>query len=187
MTAISRGRGRRAYRTTLTVGAVSLGLVMLAGCEKPSPLAHFTVGTNTTSREAADDCYGHGDALGMERALECRESDEDLPVLTTGPGDTLRIGVDPEIAEHGWLVFLNGRLWNPNPMDETYYTFDRDELSQALTEEPGQDPVIRLSIVEVGEEYDAASAARSLSPEDLEQAVYSTAAGIWNAEFRPED
>ena len=51
----SRSRRRR---VVAAAGAVSAGLLVLSACDKPSPIATITVGTNSVNSEAT--CYNDG-------------------------------------------------------------------------------------------------------------------------------
>ncbi|RKN41717.1 DUF2771 domain-containing protein [Streptomyces hoynatensis] len=195
MTAISRSRGRRAIRTTIALGAVSAGLAALTGCEKPSPSAHFTLHSNTTSRAASDDCYGHGEALSADQALDCADDDEGIPSFGTTQGDTFRVGVDPKVADNGWLLFVNGLLYDPEPFTTTYHSFSSDDLyratqAQAQSGAPGQaaeDRALLLNVVEVSDDYDADRVGQAQSQEDRQQALISSIEGVWNVRLEPKD
>ncbi|MDT0343249.1 hypothetical protein [Streptomyces litchfieldiae] len=193
MTAFATKRGRRAVRTTFAAGTVSLSLLALSGCQEPSPNAHFTLGSATSSRETADDCYAHGEDLSVDRVRECLDSDEDVPVFTTQAGDTFRIGVDPEIADTGWLLFFNGLLYDANPFTTTYQTFDVDEIQQRdrdRNQTPGTLPEasdIRVVVAQVGEDYDAEEIWSSSSQEQYEERLFGSFEGVWNADLEPED
>lgn len=192
MTAISRNRGRRAIRTTIALGTVSMGLVALTGCEKPSPSAHFTLHSNTTSRAAAEGCYGHGEALSPDRALACADDDEGIPTFGTEQNDTFRIGVDPKVADRGWLLFVNGLLYDAQPFTTTYQTFSSDALYRAI-QPPDQagrpigNTSLLLNVVEVAEDYDAERIAREQSARDRQQALVGSIEGVWNVRLEPKD
>ncbi|WP_049576683.1 hypothetical protein [Streptomyces sp. SBT349] len=196
MTASVRGRGRRATRTALAAGTVGLGLVALAGCQKPSPNAHFTLGSHSESRETADDCFAHGDGtLGVDRTQECLENAEDVPAFTTKVGDTFRVGVDPEVADSGWLLFYDGILYDTNPFGTTYQTFEIDELTRAVRQqnqqsqqsgqlpEPGE---LRLVVAQVGDGYDAEAIWSASSQEEYQERLFGSFEGVWNVDLTPE-
>jgi hypothetical protein len=193
MTAFATKRGRRAVRTTVAAGTVSLGLLALSGCQKPSPSAHFTLGSSSASRETAEGCHGHGEPLDVERVRECLDSDEDVPVFSTQAGDTFRVGVDPEVAESGWLLFYNGVLYDPNPFTTTYQTFDVDELRENEREQrqsPGGVPRpqdLQLVVAQVNEDYDVESIWSSSSQEQYEERLFGSFEGVWNADLEPGD
>ncbi|MEU7044470.1 hypothetical protein AB0A77_25885 [Streptomyces varsoviensis] len=124
MTALfSRGKGRRA---AAAVGAVTLGLVALTACDKPTPLATVTVGSTTVSSEATDGCFGDGKALDKSVMEKCL-SKKDGKTVKVGAGEKVRIGVEPKIADTGWVVVAGGPVM-PEPTNNTYRTFDTDTL-----------------------------------------------------------
>ncbi|GAA2386290.1 DUF2771 domain-containing protein [Streptomyces glaucosporus] len=126
---ISRGKGSRTIRTAVAIGAATLGLVALSACEKPTPRATVTVGSDSVSTEAT--CFEEDKALTQDKVLSCVQKKTDT-AITVGEGDMLRIGVDPEIAETGWVVFLGERPVVSEPIGKTYRSFSSDGLfSQA--------------------------------------------------------
>lgn len=199
MTAISRSRGRRAVRTALAVGAVSLGLAALTACERPSPNAHFTLGSATKSMETASDCFDHGDGLGVKQALSCLTDTENVRSFATEAGETFRVGVDPDVAESGWLVFANGTPLAIEPNGTTYRTFSTDELysvseSAGIPGTEGKfEDVVQISVVQVGGDYDqdelleAYQAAQMGDAEAFEEALYGQFEGIWNVQLEKKE
>ncbi|MGK5531818.1 hypothetical protein [Streptomyces sp. URMC 129] len=186
-----RPRGRRIARTTLAAGAVSLGLVTLAACDKPTPHATFTVGSSTESHETTTDCWKDGEPLGAERAQSCLESEEDVPVITVETGDTFRVGVDPEVAESGWLIFYQGQPYEAEPYTTTYETFSVDDLYQVMRQQsPGELPqrdTLRVVVAQVGDEYDMESIWSSSSQEEYQEKLFGSFEGVWNLELEPRD
>ncbi|WP_129840921.1 hypothetical protein [Streptomyces sp. RFCAC02] len=189
MTALSTNRRRRAIRSTLAVGAVSLGLAALTGCDAPTPSAHFTLNAGTESAEADHDCWaGGGDTLGAERGQECAAS-EDVPSFTAKPGETFRIGVDPEIAEGGgWIVLVNDLPLN-EPYTSTYQTVPVDTITQAAAQadsqvaQQGGQPTggpARVTLVKVVDGFDMAQIATI-------QDLYEQAEGVWGARISTDD
>ncbi|GAA3869487.1 hypothetical protein [Streptomyces sedi] len=192
MTAIARNRGRRAIRTTLALGTVSLGVLVLSACEKPSPNAHFTLDSSSSSKETASDCYGHGEPLGAERALECFSTDDNRATFSSTPGDTFRIGVDADVAEEGWLLFVNDQLYRAEPFTGTYRSFPSDQLFQMVQQQatPGAPPVaedLRLSVAQVREDYDIETIWSSQTEEEFQENLYGSVEGIWNVTLTPGD
>ena len=61
-------------RAATTIGAISLGLVALTACDKPTPLATVTVGTRSVTAEAVDKCYAHGKKLPTTIFRACLEA-----------------------------------------------------------------------------------------------------------------
>ncbi|NLU70969.1 DUF2771 domain-containing protein [Streptomyces sp. HNM0574] len=121
---------RRGVRTATAVGAVSLGLLALSACEKPSPMATATVNSTSVSTEAA--CYNDGDTIAQSEAKSCLSKEAEKSV-TAGPGDKVRIGVEPDVAEGGWLLFIDGQPVLPEPIKKTYYTFPGEAFFQSQT------------------------------------------------------
>ncbi|WP_240661254.1 MULTISPECIES: DUF2771 domain-containing protein [unclassified Streptomyces] len=112
MTTLPRGaaalthRAVRRRRAVAAAGAVSAGLLVLAACDKPTPLATITVGSDSVSSEAT--CGGEGDALNSEALNACLK-DKGVDEIDVDPTETVRFGVDPEIADHGWTILMNGQ------------------------------------------------------------------------------
>ncbi|PJE97597.1 DUF2771 domain-containing protein [Streptomyces carminius] len=149
---IFRGRGGRTLRTAVAVGAATFGLVALSACgEKPTPRATVTVGSDSVSTEAA--CYEDGEPIGQDRLESC-VGDETDTSITVGQGDMLRIGVDPEIAETGWVVFLDEQPVVQNPISKTYRSFSSDGLFAQGGGSAEEAKSVRLTIAETnGEKF----------------------------------
>ncbi|MFR9723767.1 hypothetical protein ACL02R_10435 [Streptomyces sp. MS19] len=191
MTAISTSRGRRAIRTTVAVGAVSLGFVVLAACQKPTPSAHFTLNTHTDSFEADHDCY-HGDGIDADRADDCVTPD-DSPEFATRSGDTFRIGVDPEVADDGWVLLLNGMPHQQqDPYTSTYQTFDTDELFAEARqwEQYGvampEDGSLDLTVGQLQDDSDG-DLGQAATAEELQANALGLLQGTWSVRLAPED
>ncbi|MFF7448298.1 MULTISPECIES: hypothetical protein [unclassified Streptomyces] len=121
----------RRRRAVAVAGAVSVGLLVLSACDKPTPRATVTVGKSSVSAEA--ECYDGGDNLGQEKATKCalKKSSDSIDVPQS---ETLRIGVDPEIADTGWALWINGQQVTP-VYKKTYYSFQGVDL---FSEQQGQ-------------------------------------------------
>ncbi|MGW2471629.1 DUF2771 domain-containing protein [Streptomyces sp. NPDC001665] len=136
------GKGRR---IGVALGAVSAGLLVLSACDKPTPLATVTVGDNSVSAEAA--CYDDGKALKNSDAQKClnKEAEKTIDVSMT---DTVHFGVDPEIADNGWTLFVDGQRGEPEPSKKTYRSITGSAFfsSQSQTGEAPKDT--QISIVE---------------------------------------
>ncbi|MFI1731398.1 DUF2771 domain-containing protein [Streptomyces acidicola] len=100
-----RSEARR-RRAVATLGAVSAGLLVLSACEKPTPMATVTVGTNSVSSET--DCYNDGKAVPTAELAKCLKS-KDIKSIKVDPDETVRFGVDPNIADKGWTILMNGQ------------------------------------------------------------------------------
>ncbi|MFJ6570042.1 DUF2771 domain-containing protein [Streptomyces sp. NPDC091292] len=96
--------GRR--RAAAAVGVVAAGLLTLTACEKPTPLATITVSDISMNAEAV--CYNDGKTIQASDLQNCLK-DKNLKALTFDPDETVRFGVDPEIADKGWTILLNGQ------------------------------------------------------------------------------
>lgn len=143
---------RRGLRTATAIGAVSLGLLALSACEKPTPLTTVTVGTDTVNTEAA--CYAHGDPIESSEAKKCLEKKAEQSI-SAGKGDKIRFGVEPDMAETGWMLFIDGRPVLPEPIDKTYYSFPADAFFQQSSQpgRPSQKPPksVQVSVVETAD------------------------------------
>lgn len=90
-----------------------------------------TVNTTTVTTEAA--CYDEGKALPSGEAKKCL-GEKAGKSIEVGPGDKLRVGVEPDTAESGWLLVVDGRPAMAGPVKKTYYTFSGDSLLQQQDE-----------------------------------------------------
>ncbi|MFE9999668.1 DUF2771 domain-containing protein [Streptomyces avermitilis] len=112
MTSLPRGRaanGNRAVRRRRAVaaaGAVSAGLLVLSACDKPTPLSTITVGQSSVSSEAS--CYNDGKPLTSADLAKCLK-DTDIKSIKVDPDETVRFGVDPDVAKKGWTILMNGQ------------------------------------------------------------------------------
>ena len=142
-----RGKARR---TVAVLGAVSLGLVALSACEKPTPLTTVTVGSKTITTGAA--CYNDGNQLSTKILKSCLGKKPDKKI-SVGPGGKVRVGVDPDVAKNGWAIVVNGQGLMNEASKDTYRSFDFDQLFQAQQSQQGQMPppkTAQVAIVELG-------------------------------------
>ncbi|KAF4409968.1 MULTISPECIES: hypothetical protein [Streptomyces] len=142
----SRGRARR---TAAALGAVTLGLAALAACDKPTPMATVTVGSDSASAEAS--CWNDGKKLS-EKDLQSCLTKKQGEKLTVSDGEQVRIGVEPEIAESGWAMVVNGQGTMPEASKDTYRSFDHDEIFAPQQGQSGAASVpktAQVTIVEV--------------------------------------
>ncbi|MFC5242331.1 DUF2771 domain-containing protein [Streptomyces atrovirens] len=122
MTTLPRGaaalshRAVRRRRAVAAVGAVSAGLLVLAACDKPTSMATITVGSDSVSSEAT--CGGEGEALSTETLNKCLQ-DKGIDEIDVDPTKEVRFGVDPEIADNGWTILMNGQPL-VDPSKKTY-------------------------------------------------------------------
>ncbi|MEU0986331.1 MULTISPECIES: DUF2771 domain-containing protein [unclassified Streptomyces] len=124
------GKRRRA---AATIGAVSAGLLVLSACDKPTPLATITVGTDSVNSEAA--CYNDGKALAESKVQGCLSKSSGKTVKVA-LDDKIRFGVDTEIAENGWVLFLGGQRAEEEPYKNTYRTIPASAFFASQTGEP---------------------------------------------------
>ncbi|MCT7356497.1 DUF2771 domain-containing protein [Streptomyces sp. 15-116A] len=96
----------RRRRAVAAAGAVSAGLLVLSACDKPTPMATITVGSSSVSSEAT--CGGEGEALKAADINKCLK-DKGVDEIKVDPDATVRFGVDPEIADEGWTILMNGQ------------------------------------------------------------------------------
>lgn len=134
------GKRRRA---AATLGAVSAGLLVLSGCDKPTPLATITVGTESVNSEAT--CYNDGKALPESKVQECLNKTTGKTVKVA-LDDKIRFGVDTTIAENGWTLFLSGQRAEEEPYKKTYRTIQAGAFFSSQTGQPVKE--VNLSIVE---------------------------------------
>ncbi|MBC9716478.1 hypothetical protein H9Y04_28495 [Streptomyces sp. TRM66268-LWL] len=136
----------KSRRVAATLGAVSAGLLVLSACEKPSPVATVTFGSDSVSTDAT--CYEHSKNLGMKEAAACalKKSTKTIKVKS---GETLRVGVDPKVAETGWALWINGQQAT-NPYKKTYYSFEGIDLFAPQQGQPAP-KTLYVSVVEQDE------------------------------------
>ncbi|MEV0777216.1 DUF2771 domain-containing protein [Streptomyces sp. NPDC050433] len=138
----------RARRTGVALGAMSAGLLALSACDKPTPIATLTVGTDSVHSEAT--CYNDGDSLGGNAALKkCLNDTDGRKTITVSPDASIHFGVDPEIARNGWTFYIEGQRAEPEPDKNTYRTFPASSFFSSRTGEPIK--TVNLSIVETSE------------------------------------
>ncbi|MFH8800400.1 DUF2771 domain-containing protein [Streptomyces sp. NPDC017936] len=124
MTTLPRGeaadvhRAVRRRRAVAAAGAVSAGLLVLSACDSPTPLSTITVGQTSVSEEAT--CGGEGKALGQAQLTKCL-ADKDIKSISVDPDETVRFGVDPDVAEKRWTILMNGQPLTEDS-DKTYRT-----------------------------------------------------------------
>ncbi|MFJ7043892.1 hypothetical protein CTU88_01020 [Streptomyces sp. JV178] len=151
---------QRSRRAAATLGAVSAGLLVLSACDKPTPMATVTFGTESVSTEA--ECY---ETLSAEQAAKCAR-EKPSKSIDVPQGETLRIGVDPEIAETGWALWINGEPAT-DTFKKTYWAFQNADL---FATQPGQ------------------TAQKSLTVSVVEQKKGSSEyKGVWNFKFENPD
>lgn len=132
-------------RAAVALGAVSAGLLVLSACEKPTPLATVTVGSSSVNSPAA--CYNDGKAIEEKQIPACLNKKAEKSI-SVDPSDKIRFGVDPDIADKGWTIFLNGQNAEPEPFKKTYRTIPASAFfSSQMGAAPDQ---TQVTIVESG-------------------------------------
>ncbi|MFC0600039.1 hypothetical protein [Streptomyces palmae] len=151
MTAALFSRGK-ASRAAAAACAVTLGLVALTACDKPTPLATVTVGSTTKTAEATKGCFDEDKKLSQSKLKECLNKDTGKTIKVQ-PGQRVGIGVDPKIAEYGWIAATASSPLMGKPSKETYRSFDgeslfvqKNPLGQAETV-----PEVNLAVVQIDE------------------------------------
>ncbi|MFJ9406403.1 hypothetical protein [Streptomyces sp. NPDC101393] len=144
---ISWGKGRRA---AAAIGAVSLGLITLSACEKPTALATVTVGSTTVTSEATKGCDGDGEALDQAKFRSCL-SNQGGKTITVSPGEKVRVGVEPDIAERGWLAFAGEGGQGVSKTHQTYRTIDSSQLFLKQDPQTGQTSTLKQVTLQVAE------------------------------------
>jgi hypothetical protein len=117
MTSLQSASRRR--RAVAVAGAVSAGLLLLSACEKPTPVSTVTVGDSSVNSEAL--CYNDGKALDAASLAKCVKNTGDIKSITVDQDETVRFGVDPKIADEGWILLVNGRQFT-DVSKKTYRT-----------------------------------------------------------------
>jgi hypothetical protein len=118
-------------RVAAVAAALALSSLLLAGCDKPGPSITVFSGSTSEHREAL--CWSPDAGLPPE-ASDCLFGEESpaqladyVAVIPVLPGRTIGISVDPEVAEAGWSVTVNGRPLNSRLITDTYYRFALSE------------------------------------------------------------
>jgi len=134
------GKGRR---IGVALGAVSAGLLVLSACDKPTPLATVTVGDNSVTSEAS--CYNDGKPLKESEIQGCLNKKAEKTVKVA-MDDKVRFGVDPEVADNGWTLFINGQQAEQEPYKKTYRSIPGSAFFSSQTGETMKQT--QISIVE---------------------------------------
>ncbi|MFC7218748.1 DUF2771 domain-containing protein [Streptomyces polyrhachis] len=140
---LSLGTSRR---VAAAAGVAAMSVALLAACEKPTPVAQLTVGDRTVTSEAA--CYGHGEPLAQAKLMKCLTK-SDAESITLSPSEELRIGVDPDVADTGWYLLVNGNPYYPVKIKDTYFTLKGENVLYDQ-QAGGFADKVRIQIVETG-------------------------------------
>ncbi|WP_181794736.1 DUF2771 family protein [Streptomyces sp. WELS2] len=135
----------RRRRAVAVAGAVSAGLLVLSACDKPTPVATITVGGNSVNSEAL--CYNDGDKLTADSLKDCVKNSGDVKSIEVGQDETIRVGVDPKIADEGWIVLVNGRQFT-DLSKNTYRTLPGNAFFSAQYGTQGETNTIAIQMGE---------------------------------------
>lgn len=124
------GKRRRAVAA---LGVVSAGLLVLSACDKPTPLATVTVGSDSVNTEAT--CYNDGKALKESEVQDCLTKGTPTKI-SFSMDDKVRLGVDPEIADNGWTLLFGTQPVEQEPYKKTYRTIPGNAFFSSQTGEP---------------------------------------------------
>ena len=97
----------RRRRAVAAAGAVSAGLLVLSACDKPTPFSTISVGSSSVSEEAT--CGGEDSVLDTSKLTACLKDEDIKSIDVDSEVDTVRIGVDPDIAKKRWTPLMNGQ------------------------------------------------------------------------------
>ncbi|MEU1090822.1 DUF2771 domain-containing protein [Streptomyces sp. NPDC005576] len=133
----------KSRRIGVALGAVSAGLLVLSACDKPTPLATVTVGTTSVSTEAV--CYNDGDPIKESLIQGClnKKADKSIDVAMD---DRVRFGVDPEVADNGWTLFIDGQQAEQEPYKRSYRSITGSAFFSSQTGETSKET--QVSVVE---------------------------------------
>ncbi len=115
----------------LAFGAGLLGLLAVAGCQKPLPEVSVTVGGKTVSAQPASYCFP-GQSVQNHT---CRGSNQATNEIKVATAPAIGIDVPPSVADKGWYVVVNNNRLNSAPLHKNYV---RWTLGQASGLETGR-------------------------------------------------
>lgn len=137
----------RRRRAVAAAGAVSAGLLVLSACDKPTPVATITVGRSSVNSEAL--CYNDGKKLDVKALQKCQEKANEAKSITVDQDETVRFGVDPKIADSGWLILVNGRQFT-DASKKTYRTIPGSAFFNAQYGTQGNSNTVSIQMGEKG-------------------------------------
>ncbi|MFN8126514.1 MAG: hypothetical protein U0R64_08430 [Candidatus Nanopelagicales bacterium] len=114
---------RRAHAWGLA--ALAVGSIALTGCEKPAPGITLFTGADSVRSEAL--CWAFdADQLSpgdCAQDILAGTTTTGIQSITTLPGNTVGISVDPAIAEAGWNIVIGGQKVATQPLTTNYFRF----------------------------------------------------------------
>ncbi|MGW0766770.1 DUF2771 domain-containing protein [Streptomyces sp. NPDC002676] len=137
----------RRRRAVAAAGAVTAGLLVLTACEKPTPISTITVGSSSIHSEAL--CYNDGNKLDAKSLAKCAKNAENLKSIKVDQDETVRFGVEPKIADAGWVVLVNGRQFT-DVSKKTYRTIPGSAFFNAQYGTQGDTNNISIQMGETG-------------------------------------
>ncbi|MFG3101824.1 DUF2771 domain-containing protein [Streptomyces sp. NPDC048182] len=152
--AAARHRVLRRRRAVAAAGAVSAGLLLVSACDKPTPKSTVTVGSSSVSSEAA--CGGEGDTLKVADIQKCLKDTKDLKTISVDPDETVRFGVDPDIADKRWTILMNGQQLS-NDTKNTYRTVPGSVFFNAQYGAQGDSTIVTIKAGDGKKESEAAT------------------------------
>ncbi len=119
---------RRAH--VLGLAALAVASLTLTGCEKPAPGVSVFNGPQSVRSEALCWAFDSDQLSPGTCAQEILQGQTTTGVatMTAIPGDPVGISVDPDVAEAGWTVRINGQELTSAPLTDTYFRFQLPDL-----------------------------------------------------------
>ena len=113
-------------RMLVAVPALAVVALGLTACDKPTPGASVFSGTSSVYRQAP--CWApEGTTLTADSCSADLVAPPDSATISTVPGQTIGISVDPKVAEIGWYpaLVVSGQLTRltEKPVTDTYFRF----------------------------------------------------------------
>ncbi len=99
----------------IALGAGLLGLLTVAGCQKPLPEVTVTVGSKSVSAAPTRYCFS-GQSAAQNN---CRGSNQATNEIRVHSTSALSIDVPPSVASSGWYVVMNNQR-NQSPLHTHY-------------------------------------------------------------------
>ncbi|MGW0879820.1 DUF2771 domain-containing protein [Streptomyces sp. NPDC002671] len=137
----------RRRRAVAAAGAVTAGLLVLTACEKPTPISTIAVGSSSIHSEAL--CYNDGNKLDAKSLAKCAKNAENLKSIKVDQDATVRFGVEPKIADAGWVILVNGRQFT-DVSKKTYRTIPGSAFFNAQYGTQGDTNNISIQMGETG-------------------------------------
>ena len=108
----------RTLLTSVTAGAL---LLLVSGCERPTPGVTLASGSDSVHVESTTFCFDEPD-----KDCETNPGIDRVGVLQVRSGDTVSIDVDQELAEKGWYLVDADAQQRSGTLDKHHFTFTAD-------------------------------------------------------------